>query len=183
MQLTCLSIPNPVSYLVCYGIKDVENRTWSTDYRGRLYIHSGGHVSFRGMPDMSRFPVPVIHEFDTLMNEIDQLERRTQFVGIVEHGISVYLKRERRQSDQAVAQYNLLQDVYRHYHTDADSAFFHAGAIIGSVELYDIITDSESEWAEPGRYHWLFRNPHILQEPLARVREQAGIFTHEAVGG
>lgn len=37
-----LSVQNPWSDLICRGLKDVENRSWSTDYRGRLYIHSSG---------------------------------------------------------------------------------------------------------------------------------------------
>jgi hypothetical protein len=182
MQLTCLSIPNPASYLVCYGIKDVDNRTWSTDYRGTLYIHSGGRVSFRGMPDMSRYPTPVIHEFDQLMADIEALEEKTQFIGIVENGISVFLKHERRQSDHVVAQYNLLQDVYAHYRSDKQGAFFHANAIIGSVELVDVVMDSQSSWAEPGRFHWIFEKPRTFTEPVFRVREQPGLFTHEIPG-
>lgn len=33
-----LSVKQPWASLICYGIKDVENRTWQTNYRGRLYI-------------------------------------------------------------------------------------------------------------------------------------------------
>ncbi len=39
---TVLSVQNPWSELICLGLKDVENRSWPTDYRGRLYIHSSG---------------------------------------------------------------------------------------------------------------------------------------------
>lgn len=34
-----LSIKNPWSYLITHGIKDVENRSWKTNYRGRILIH------------------------------------------------------------------------------------------------------------------------------------------------
>ncbi len=33
-----LSVKQPWASLICAGIKDIENRTWQTDYRGRLYI-------------------------------------------------------------------------------------------------------------------------------------------------
>ncbi|MEW6548883.1 MAG: ASCH domain-containing protein [Spirochaetota bacterium] len=36
------SVQNPWSYLICRGIKDVENRSWPTDYRRKLCIHSSG---------------------------------------------------------------------------------------------------------------------------------------------
>ena len=42
MQAKVLSVKNPFAYLILQGGKDVENRTWTTDYRGRLYIHVSG---------------------------------------------------------------------------------------------------------------------------------------------
>ena len=35
-----LSIKEPWAYLIACGKKDVENRTWKTNYRGRIYIHA-----------------------------------------------------------------------------------------------------------------------------------------------
>jgi len=36
-----LSIRMPWAYLIATGVKDVENRTWKTNYRGRVFIHAG----------------------------------------------------------------------------------------------------------------------------------------------
>lgn len=38
-----ISIKQPWAYLICAGIKDVENRTWPTKYRGRVYIHASAN--------------------------------------------------------------------------------------------------------------------------------------------
>jgi hypothetical protein len=35
-----ISIKNPHAYLIAKGIKDVENRTWKTSYRGKILIHA-----------------------------------------------------------------------------------------------------------------------------------------------
>lgn len=35
-----ISVKQPWAYLICAGIKDIENRTWKTNYRGRLLIHA-----------------------------------------------------------------------------------------------------------------------------------------------
>ena len=35
-----LSVKQPWAYLICSGIKDIENRTWRTSYRGRVLIHA-----------------------------------------------------------------------------------------------------------------------------------------------
>lgn len=36
-----ISIKQPWAYLICSGIKDIENRTWRTKYRGKVLIHAG----------------------------------------------------------------------------------------------------------------------------------------------
>ncbi len=39
--ITVLSVRQPWAWLICEGLKDVENRNWKTNYRGTLYIHAG----------------------------------------------------------------------------------------------------------------------------------------------
>ena len=36
----CLSIRQPYAWAIIKGAKDVENRKWRLNYRGRLYIHA-----------------------------------------------------------------------------------------------------------------------------------------------
>jgi len=178
MEATCISVANPVSYLICYGIKDVENRNWTTDYRGVLYIHSSGKFSIRGMPDFSRYPMPVIHEFDDYMNRLQEIEKTGNYIGFVENGVSVFLKHESHQPEQVINEYNLLADVYNHYRKDTEHPFFYAGAIIGTAKLVDIVRESESPWAEPGRYHWILKEPVIFSTPIKGVREKSGLWTY-----
>jgi hypothetical protein len=40
------------------------------------------------------------------------------------------------------------------------------GAIIGLVFLTDILTDSASRWAIPGRYHWALEFPSPIDPPV-----------------
>jgi hypothetical protein len=42
--LPALSIRQPWADLILWGIKEVENRTWPTRFRGRLLIHAGRQV-------------------------------------------------------------------------------------------------------------------------------------------
>lgn len=39
--LKALSIMQPWAWLIAAGHKDIENRTWRTDYRGPVLIHAG----------------------------------------------------------------------------------------------------------------------------------------------
>lgn len=35
-----VTIKQPYADLICIGLKDIENRTWQTKFRGRVYIHA-----------------------------------------------------------------------------------------------------------------------------------------------
>lgn len=39
--ITVLSVRQPWAWLLCENLKNVENRSWKTNYRGTLYIHAG----------------------------------------------------------------------------------------------------------------------------------------------
>jgi len=39
--MKAISIRQPWAWLIVHGYKDVENRTWSTKYRGPILIHAG----------------------------------------------------------------------------------------------------------------------------------------------
>lgn len=38
--MKALSVKQPWAYLIAHGVKDIENRTWRTKQRGRIYIHA-----------------------------------------------------------------------------------------------------------------------------------------------
>lgn len=40
-----LSLRQPWAWLVIHGGKDIENRTWSTKFRGRVWIHAAGRMT------------------------------------------------------------------------------------------------------------------------------------------
>ncbi|MFH2071903.1 MAG: ASCH domain-containing protein [Actinomycetota bacterium] len=52
------------------------------------------------------------------------------------------------------------------------------GVMLGTVELVDVVTDSTSEWAEEGMFHWLLRNPMCLYRPI-KMRGRQGLWTPE----
>jgi len=180
MEVQCLSVPNPYSYLICAGIKEVENRGFGTDYRGRIYIHSSGRYAVRGMPPLDDCPVPVIHEFNEFLGSIQEMEKTSRYIGFADAGVNVFLKNEDRQSDRAVNEYALLSDVYRLYHENPRKPYFLVNAIIGRVDVVDVRQDSNSVWAESGYHHWILSNPVLFAEPIIKVRTtRTGLWTYE----
>ena len=47
-ELKALSVRQPWAWAIIQGFKDVENRSWSTSYRGRLLVHAGQRLDPRG---------------------------------------------------------------------------------------------------------------------------------------
>ncbi|HEX8575775.1 MAG TPA: ASCH domain-containing protein [Flavobacterium sp.] len=43
--MKALSIKQPWASLIAHGIKDIENRTWKTNFRGRIYIHASARTA------------------------------------------------------------------------------------------------------------------------------------------
>lgn len=74
-KIPALSIRQPWATLIAHGFKDVENRTWSTDYRGPILIHAGksnkkdergdaiAFISRAAVPDAALTAAFNVHEF------------------------------------------------------------------------------------------------------------------------
>ena len=44
--MKALSIKQPWAWLIVNGYKNVENRTWATEFRGRVYVHAGVKLDY-----------------------------------------------------------------------------------------------------------------------------------------
>ena len=62
--MKALSIKQPWASLIARGIKDVENRTWRTNFRGRIFIHASGQKKFEiGLTDeQTKLALPVLKQ-------------------------------------------------------------------------------------------------------------------------
>lgn len=45
-----LTVKNPWAWLIAQGIKDIENRTWRTNFRGMILIHAAASM-YSGYPE------------------------------------------------------------------------------------------------------------------------------------
>ena len=53
--MKALSIRQPWAWLIVNGYKDIENRTWSTDFRGRVYVHAGRKIKSGDFPEQRNY--------------------------------------------------------------------------------------------------------------------------------
>ena len=52
--MRALSIRQPWAWLVVTGNKDIENRTWQTSFRGRIFVHASQRMVAGDYPDQRR---------------------------------------------------------------------------------------------------------------------------------
>ena len=54
-KIKVLSVRQPWAWLIVCGYKNIENRTWKTDYRGRLYIHASQGFDWTALEWLEQF--------------------------------------------------------------------------------------------------------------------------------
>lgn len=125
-----LSVKQTWAWLICAGAKDIENRTWARNFRGRILIHA------------SKTPVKYLSDYLSF-REITALN-----MFCAKHNITLP---------------NNLPN----------------SAIIGSVEVADIVTDSNSPWAEDGCFHWVLKNPILFDKPIMNVKGKVFLWDYD----
>jgi hypothetical protein len=74
MIIKAVSIKQPWANLIAYGLKDIESRTWQTNYRGPLAIHASKKVDQAGVEWLKGYFLP---------DEINKFEKsRGAIIGI-----------------------------------------------------------------------------------------------------
>jgi hypothetical protein len=160
-----LSVRQPHAALICAGVKTVENRTWKTDYRGRLFIHASGNaMSF--------------YDFDVMPQKWNNL-----FADYIEKHDNFESPEGAPESIQAA--FRLNRRIFEHYHQPLDNnsdmkawikdavkqygCFFTSQAIIGEATLTDIVQNSKDDFAEPRHYHWIMSGAVLYDKPIINV--------------
>jgi len=121
--MKALSVKMPWAYLIMKFGKDIENRSWFTNYRGKIFIHA------------SKKPEP---------NYLEIL-KELLWSGNREPSAHDYA--------MAVRNWNAINEKW-------------CGCIVGTVELVDCVQNHKSKWADPDMWHWVLKNPILLNEPI-----------------
>jgi hypothetical protein len=146
---------------ICAGVKTVENRTWRTEYKGKILIHASGD-SF-AYPDFKYLPKKYREEL------LDRSDRNNW-----------------NDASQSMLNYcELLNMAYAFYGKDINNQeppekwlktavkehgyFMPSMAIIGECDLVDIVRNSDDPFAEPNCYHWLLDNAYLYDKPIINV--------------
>ena len=72
-----LSIKQPWASLIAHGIKDIENRAWKTNYRGKILIH----VSAK--PSKMLWELLSTEQYKIAMNYFSEVKNREFFTSVI----------------------------------------------------------------------------------------------------
>lgn len=123
-MLPAISIRQPWAWLILNAGKDIENRDWPTNFRGRVLIHASKTCT----------------------------------------------KREYEEALDFMADRLILQGLYKNIPSIKG---MDRGGIVGSVEIVDCVTASESPWFM-GQHGFVLRNPRPL--PFVPFKGMLGFF-------
>lgn len=82
MNKKALSVKQPYAHLICKGIKDIENRTWRTYYRGRVYIHASAKSTNEPYMIFTDEQIDVID--NVIMDVCESYEQTSAIIGHVD---------------------------------------------------------------------------------------------------
>ncbi len=137
-----LTVKQPFASAIVHGIKDVENRNWSTDYRGPVLIHSAKTGTNIGEIRDDRFPL--IMDVSQNFNDSEAAFKKPSLYYKMEGDILTqnhdFTEMEMREEAMLVQNYEGLP----------------FSAIVGVANLVAIVKGADSKWAESNCYHWHF---------------------------
>jgi hypothetical protein len=166
-----LSIRQPYASLICKGIKTIENRTWKTNYRGKLLIHASGKPL--AFPEFSYMTRDFIKDYQKYYGSNNK--------NIPSH-ISKYM--------------DWISELYQFYHIEGETQFtppidkikeqakkygyaLPSQSIIGEAELIDIVQNSKEIFAIPNNYHWVLANPVLYEKPILNVMGKLNLWEYQ----
>jgi len=82
--MKAISIKQPWASLIVHGIKNIENRTWKTHFRGRVYIHASGKSAGNLMALLNHSQMSELIDYQHINNHFVDAEIFSAIIGEVE---------------------------------------------------------------------------------------------------
>lgn len=170
MKHKVLSVKQPYSYLICSGIKPIENRTWKCPqkYIGeRVLIHASRATRVNNRYSFKVFTEQQLNKIKAAKCSMDLKQ--------------LYL------NECCFGRSSL-------YIANESTSY---SAIIGSVEIVDCVLNHPSIWAEPSNevykdpqiygdnkidsavWNWVLANPILFDKPILNVKGKLGFWDYD----
>ena len=151
--MKALSVKNPWAMLITLGIKPIENRTWRTDFRGRIHIHASQKpVPFNGMQNGMRFT----HE---QLRDVYAMKLPERYA---DH-MSKYI------NSAIIGEVDIIDCVLGHESVWAE----HTAMVMRKIK-------GESKETEVPVWNWVLANPVLYDHPIENVKGALSLWEYKS---
>ena len=153
-HLFAISVRQPWSYLICAGIKPIENRTWKLPekYKGqRVLIHAGAK------PDVRLFPLQ------------ESLFTKEQWVSLADE-IANNVIQKLPVTSAIIGSVEIVDYVINHPSIWAEQSVGYSGSYPNGIPA------SSANKKHKPIYNWILKNPVLFNEPILNVKGQLSFF-------
>lgn len=140
--MKAITIKQPYAQLICEGVKDIENRTWKTNYRGRVLIHAGADKKLN-------LNALTSEQYDFAADKLDA-SNRTPTKAVNEWSRSAI-----------IGSVEIVDCVRNH-----DSIWAEKTQMKRSIGIDEFVLIPK----EKPIYNWVLANPILFEEPILNVK-------------
>ncbi|UXD67768.1 ASCH domain-containing protein [Sphingobacterium faecium] len=149
--MKALSIKQPWASLIAHGIKDIENRTWKTNFRGRIYIHASSKPSFNNLT------LGLSHD------QIDYVFLKTEFPLLTK---DIFYSKS-----AIIGEVDIVDCVINHPSIWAERSYHSVSA--------NSLPFGEEDEPDYIIYNWVLANAVIYDEPILNVKGKLSLWEYE----
>lgn len=159
--MKALSIKQPWASLIAHGIKDIENRTWATKYRGRIYIHSSLNPSFHNL---------------TLNLSHDQIDAIVSYGHYhPNYGISLDTRDDSYKYGAIIGEVDIIDCVINHPSIWAE---YTEGVAYNKNAYPNGVAHHHGIGRKGTVYNWVLANAELYDEPILNVKGKLSLWEY-----
>ena len=148
--MKAISIKQPWASLIAHGIKDIENRTWKTNYRGKVYIHASAKQA---------------GSYDELLNDLQKIEFKEKYDRVT--------LRKQHHFSAIIGEVDIVDCVINHPSIWAEKSDNYGRFFRNGVPAY--VRKKENKPI----YNWVLDNPVIYEKPILNVKGKLSFWEFE----
>lgn len=147
-----ITIKQPWASLICSGIKDIENRTWTTKFRGRVLVHSAAKSWL--WHKVIQYLSPELREF-AIKNKWTRTWLENLETGAIIGSVEIVDCVVNYESVWAEKSMQLSKPIYQNY--------FDENGVFDEVQY----NNDKVDWMnQKPIYNWVLANPIMFSEPI-----------------
>ena len=155
--MKAISIKQPWASLIAHGIKDIENRTWKTNYRGKVYIHASAKQA---------------GSYDELLNDLQKIEFKEKYYRVT--------LRKQHHFSAIIGEVDIVDCVINHPSIWAEKTnTIHKKPSSKDKNLRGYDSALKMYQRNKPIYNWVLANPVIYEKPILNVKGKLSFWEFE----